>query len=226
MLWTWQPLVSWHPRLFSFTRFFYVQSSFRHHQLIILIIPEISTSFYCGSHCHFLPGSKLSAFNDPEQQSRHLGLQCRTMWLSWIASQLYPTSMWGHPDKPGPPKHSCSLCLKPVKWNQKGIECEDCFEWSRSGRSSCCPNLILGGDFNCGGIDWSSNDLHSDNASSACDVALLEVAEKYCLRQHVNSTTRPASRRSLDLVISLNSNLIQAYHVVSAISDHDAFFSK
>ena len=30
---------------------------------------------------------------------------------------------------PGPPKHPCGLCSKPVKRNQKGIECEDCFEW-------------------------------------------------------------------------------------------------
>ena len=30
---------------------------------------------------------------------------------------------------PGPLKHPCGLCSKPVKRNQKGIECEDCFEW-------------------------------------------------------------------------------------------------
>ena len=87
---------------------------------------------------------------------------------------------------------------------------------------SCCSNLILGGDFNCGGIDWSSNDLHSDVASFACDVAILEVAERYGLNQHVNSPTRPASRRTLDLVFSTNRNFIQACHVVPSISDHDA----
>ena len=83
-------------------------------------------------------------------------------------------------------------------------------------------NLILGGDFNCGSIDWSSNVLHSDVASSACDVVLLEVAEKYGLNQHVNSPTRPASRRTLDLVFSTNRNFIQACHVVPGINDHDA----
>ena len=30
---------------------------------------------------------------------------------------------------PGPSIHPCGLCCKPVKRNQKGIECEECLEW-------------------------------------------------------------------------------------------------
>ena len=49
------------------------------------------------------------------------------------------------------------------------------------------PNLVLGGDFNCGNIDRSSLELQSDINSFACDRALLEIAEKYSLNQHVKT---------------------------------------
>ena len=84
------------------------------------------------------------------------------------------------------------------------------------------PNLVLGGDFNCGNIDWSSLELQSDINSFACDRALLEIAEKYSLNQHVKTATRPTSGRTLDLVFSTNSSLIQACHTTHGISDHDA----
>ena len=48
-------------------------------------------------------------------------------------STLFPyTTLFRSGDirtNPGPLKHPCGLCSKPVKRNQKGIECEDCFEW-------------------------------------------------------------------------------------------------
>ena len=55
------------------------------------------------------------------------------------------------------------------------------------------PNLVLGGDFYCGNINWSSLELQSDITSFACDRALLEIAEKYSLNQHVKTATRPDS---------------------------------
>ena len=32
-------------------------------------------------------------------------------------------------ENPGPVKNLCGLCDKPVKRNQKAIECEECFKW-------------------------------------------------------------------------------------------------
>ena len=80
------------------------------------------------------------------------------------------------------------------------------------------PRIILGGDFNCGAIYWSSGDL----PAHACDHALLEITDKFGFTQHVKSPTRKVSGRTLDLVFSTISNLIQACHFVPGINDHDA----
>ena len=79
----------------------------------------------------------------------------------------------------------------------------------------------LTGDFNWGGIDWSTRNL-TLHIAQACDQALLDFSDKYGLTQHVSSPTRPASCRTLDLVFSSNPGIIQACHVTCGISDHDA----
>ena len=77
------------------------------------------------------------------------------------------------------------------------------------------PHTILCGDFNCCAIDWCSGHLYSDTPVHACDYALLEIADKFGLIQHVKSPTRPDSGRTLDLVFSTTNNLIQAYLVIN-----------
>jgi len=59
------------------------------------------------------------------------------------------------------------------------------------------PRLILGGDFNCSGFDWSCDHQYG-NCLDACEQALLEVSVKYGLSQHVHSTSLPSSGRLLD----------------------------
>ena len=81
--------------------------------------------------------------------------------------------------------------------------------------------LILGGDFNCGGIDWSCDHQYG-NSLNACEQALFEVSDKYGLSQHVHSTTRPYSSSLLDLVFASYPTVIQACHVLPGTSDHDA----
>ena len=50
----------------------------------------------------------------------------------------------------------------------------------------------------------------------------MEIAVKFGLIHHLKSLTRPAAGRTLDLVLSTTSNLIQGCHVIPGISDHDA----
>ena len=90
-----------------------------------------------------------------------------------------------------------------------------------SGIYSSNPLVVLAGDFNCGGIDWSTRNL-TPRIAQACDQALLDFSDKYGLIQHVSVPTRPASGRTLDLVFSSNPGIIKACHVTCGISDHDA----
>lgn len=92
---------------------------------------------------------------------------------------------------------------------------------SRLFSAASFPRLILGGDFNCGGIDWSCDHQYG-HSLNACEQALLEVSDKCGLSQHVHSPTRPSSGRLLDLVFASHPTVIQACHVVHGISDHDA----
>ena len=87
------------------------------------------------------------------------------------------------------------------------------------------PLVILAGDFNCGGIDWSTQNL-TPRIAQACDQALLDLSDKYGLTQCVSSLTCPASGHTLDLVFSSNPGIIQACHVTCGISDHDATLFK
>ena len=82
------------------------------------------------------------------------------------------------------------------------------------------PLVILAGDFNYGGIDWSTRNV-TPHGAQTCDQALLDLSEKYGLTQHVTSPTHPASGRTLDLVFSSAPNIIQACHITCGISDHD-----
>ena len=72
---------------------------------------------------------------------------------------------------------------------------------------SQCPQLILGGDFNCGGVDWSTLDLHPEVLTYACDHALLSIVDKYGLSQQVKWLTRDDT--TLDLAFSSRPETIQ-----------------
>ena len=82
------------------------------------------------------------------------------------------------------------------------------------------PQLILCGDFNCGGVDWPNLGLRHDITTHNCDSVILDVATKYGLTQHVKWPTR--KDRILDLAFSSQPNTIQACHVIPGMSDHEA----
>ncbi|XP_048579020.1 uncharacterized protein LOC125560735 [Nematostella vectensis] len=83
-----------------------------------------------------------------------------------------------------------------------------------------CPNAIIGGDFNCSGIEWSSGEAVLTPPVHSWDLALIALAEKYGLSQHVKSPTRYDS--FLDLAFSSKPGLVNACHVTSGLSDHSA----
>ena len=72
---------------------------------------------------------------------------------------------------------------------------------SRLFSAASFTRLILRGDFNCSGIDWSCDHQYG-HSINACKQALLEVSDKYGLSQHVYSPTRPSSGQLLHLVFS------------------------
>ena len=84
------------------------------------------------------------------------------------------------------------------------------------------PNVIISGDLNLGDTDWfedppsTTNPLTSRGMSS-----LLEYIDKCAFTQHVIEPTRPASGRTLDLIISSTPALVSKVEIRPGMSDHD-----
>ena len=83
------------------------------------------------------------------------------------------------------------------------------------------PNVIIGGDFNLGDIDWNSEVPVPCNVNTASQHnKLLQLIDDYSLTQHVKSATRPASGKVLDLLLSTYPNSVQDITTACGISDH------
>ncbi len=83
------------------------------------------------------------------------------------------------------------------------------------------PNVIIGGDFNLGDIDWASDEPAPRISNSASQHnKFLHLIDDFSLSQHVKSTTRPASGKILDLLLSTYPNSVLNTTTVSGISDH------
>ena len=92
------------------------------------------------------------------------------------------------------------------------------FQKSRSG----CPNIVISGDFNLGDIDWASEPpAPSKSQTAATSDTLLNFLDEYALTQSVSEATRPASGKTLDLVISSTPSLVSNIKISSGMSDHD-----
>ena len=73
-----------------------------------------------------------------------------------------------------------------------------------------------------GDIDWSVEPPHPINSTTAADMnSLLDLIEDNALTQHVTEPTRPASGKTLDLVLSSSPTLVSNVKVVPGMSDHD-----
>lgn len=86
------------------------------------------------------------------------------------------------------------------------------------------PNIVAGGDFNLGDIDWSAEVSFATNSdTSAQHNKLLQLSEDLSFTQHVKSPTRPASGKTLDLLFSSYPNVISNVTLVPGMSDHLVF---
>jgi hypothetical protein len=83
------------------------------------------------------------------------------------------------------------------------------------------PNIILGGDFNLGDINWKSESPElSSEINSLHNKKLLQTLDELSLTQHVTLPTRPASNKTLDLLLSSFPNNVSNVSTTSGMSDH------
>lgn len=73
------------------------------------------------------------------------------------------------------------------------------------------PHIFLGGNFNCGAIDWCSGNLYSNIPANPCDHTRLEIADKFGLIKHVKSPTHPTSGRTMRSLIEFFSDAVGYY---------------
>ena len=91
-------------------------------------------------------------------------------------------------------------------------------------RTSCsCPSVVVSGDFNVGDINWTTDPptLFNTSPSSADAEYLLNFLDDYSLTQSVTQVSRPASSKTLDLVLSSAPSLVSNVQIHSGVSEHD-----
>ena len=59
-------------------------------------------------------------------------------------------------------------------------------------------SILVGGDFNCGNIEWSTMQVPEGIPNRHVQSQLLEIAQEHCLAQVVNIHTR--ADKTLDLL--------------------------
>jgi len=79
--------------------------------------------------------------------------------------------------------------------------------------------LILGGDFNCPGIDWSTGNLTESYLPAHFREFLLEFVQDFLLEQIVLNPTR--GNNILDLCFTSHPDSINQCKTVTGFSDHD-----
>jgi len=84
--------------------------------------------------------------------------------------------------------------------------------------------LILGGDFNCPGIDWSTRNFTESCLPAHFRESLLEFAQDFLLEQIVLNPTR--GNNILDLCFTPHPDSISQCKTVPGFSDHDAVIVK
>ncbi|XP_065911045.1 uncharacterized protein [Dysidea avara] len=79
--------------------------------------------------------------------------------------------------------------------------------------------IVLGGDFNCPGVDWSSGSLMDSYVTSTFRESLITLAHDFMLEQTVNLPTR--GNNILDLCFTTHPDYIHQCITVSGFSDHE-----
>ena len=81
------------------------------------------------------------------------------------------------------------------------------------------PNLVIGGDFNLGDIDWETWTPTIQRTRPIHD-KFLQLLMEHSLVQVNRHITRPASKKCLDYVVTSNQNLVSNIEVFPGVSDH------
>ena len=87
--------------------------------------------------------------------------------------------------------------------------------------SSSSPLIILGGDFNVPGVDWSSG--NQSEPKGALQMALADLISNNHLTQKVTFTTRRdenGTENTLDLLLTTHPDLVSDVSSLPGISDH------
>ena len=84
------------------------------------------------------------------------------------------------------------------------------------------PNIIIGGDFNASGINWTDDDepIGRDTCLDAVKNKLQGIANRYGLCQYQHNITRPESQTCLDLVFTNNPSIIKNVTTAPGMGDH------
>ena len=80
-------------------------------------------------------------------------------------------------------------------------------------------NIILGGDFNCPGIDWHTETLTDSYVSTLLRETLIEIVDDYQLQQVVTFSTR--GNNLLDLCFTSHPDLVQSCLPSPGLCDHE-----
>ena len=83
-----------------------------------------------------------------------------------------------------------------------------------------CIRVILGGDFNCPGIDWEHGTLTESCVPYHFREILIALAEDTQMSQLVTFPTR--GNNTLDLCFTTHPDSVLSCEPVSGFSDHDA----
>ena len=84
--------------------------------------------------------------------------------------------------------------------------------------------LLLGGDFNCPGIDWRTGNLTESYLPLLFRESLIEFAQDFLLEQIILEPTR--GDNILDLCFASHPGSIHQYKIVPGFSDHDAVITE
>ena len=78
---------------------------------------------------------------------------------------------------------------------------------------------VLGGDFNCPGIDWTTMSIDKNSTDKIVHQEVIDLSNKFGLTQCIEQETR--EKNTLDLTFTTNPTLVQNTAVVPGLSDHD-----
>ena len=83
------------------------------------------------------------------------------------------------------------------------------------------PNstVFIGGDFNCGDIDWENHCIKQDSRRKSMHNLLMRILDDFHLSQMVGCATR--GKNLLDLFITNQPGLVKSCNVIPGYSDHE-----